>query len=125
TPTFTPLCRVAAIHGRQRRGQVSESREAPTAHSPPIPSAERNLKIINCHHVCAAEERPVNAAYVKIVRQSALLRPIRSPMRPKNAPPNAHPTRNDALMIAPCCATTGSFTPRFMSCATYGTATSV
>ena len=39
-----------------------ESSDAPTAHSPPMPSAARKRKIIRCHHVCAKNESPVNAA---------------------------------------------------------------
>ena len=45
TPRLTPVCSTAAIHGRQRRGQVSDSSDAPTAHSPPMPSAARKRKI--------------------------------------------------------------------------------
>ena len=41
-PMLTPLWSTAAIQGRQRRGQVSDSNEAPTAHSPPMPTAARN-----------------------------------------------------------------------------------
>ena len=59
---LTPLWSTAAIQGRQRRGQVSESSEAPTAHSPPMPSAARNRTINNCHHVCAKKARPVKSA---------------------------------------------------------------
>ena len=36
-PTFTADWSTAASQGRHRRGQVSESSEAPMAHSPPIP----------------------------------------------------------------------------------------
>ena len=50
TPQLTPLCSTAAIHGRQLRGQVSDRSEAPTAHSPPMPSAARKRKISRCHH---------------------------------------------------------------------------
>ena len=59
-PRLTPVWSTAAIQGRQRRGQVSESSEAPTAHSPPIPRAARNRKISRCHQVCAKNDRPVN-----------------------------------------------------------------
>ena len=38
TPKFPNDCRTAAIQGPQRRGQVSANSDAPTAHSPPIPS---------------------------------------------------------------------------------------
>src|SRR5205085_1911114 len=113
------------IHGRHFFGHVSASSEAPTAHSPPIPSAERNRQISNCHHVCAPDESPVNAAYVRIVRQSARLRPSKSPSLPKNAPPSAQPTRKDPLISAPCCATVGSFADNPINNATYGTATNV
>ena len=41
----------AAIHGRQRLGQVSASSDEPTAHSPPMPSAARKRKMRRCHHV--------------------------------------------------------------------------
>jgi hypothetical protein len=95
-PMLTPVCRTAAIQGRQFFGQVSDSSEAPTAHSPPIPRAARNRKINRCHQVCAKYDNPVNMAYVRIVSIKALLRPIRSPTTPKNPPPNAHPTRNAA-----------------------------
>jgi hypothetical protein len=61
-PKFTPACSTAAIHGRHLRGQVSDSRDDPTAHSPPMPSAEMNRKISSCHHVCAKNDIPVNAA---------------------------------------------------------------
>src|SRR5689334_6074991 len=96
TPRFTPVCKTAAIHGRHLFGHVSESSDDPTAHSPPIPSAATKRKIINCHHVCAKNDRPVNTAYVKIVKLSARLRPKRSPTRPKNPPPNAQPIKNAA-----------------------------
>src|SRR5690348_8372447 len=49
TPMFTPVCKIAANHGRSRAGQVSDNNDDPTAHSPPIPSAATNRKIINCH----------------------------------------------------------------------------
>ena len=54
-PMLTPLWSTAAIQGRQRRGQVSDSNEAPTAHSPPMPTAARNRTTSSCHHVCAEE----------------------------------------------------------------------
>ena len=59
---FTPVCSTAAIHGRQRRGQVSESSDEPTAHSPPMPSAARKRKIISCHQACAKNDSPVKRA---------------------------------------------------------------
>ena len=62
TPRFTPVCSTAAIHGRHRFGQVSESSDEPTAHSPPMPSAETNRKMSSCHQVCAKKESPVNSA---------------------------------------------------------------
>src|ERR1051325_869577 len=62
TPMFTPLCSTAAIHSRHDLGQVSESNDAPTAHSPPMPRAERNLNKKSCHQVCAKNESPVNKA---------------------------------------------------------------
>ena len=37
------------------RGQVSESSDEPTAHSPPMPRAARNRKIRSCHQVCGEE----------------------------------------------------------------------
>ena len=61
-PTLTPVWSTAAIQGRQRRGQVSESNDAPTAHSPPMPSAARNRKISRCHQACAKKDSPVKAA---------------------------------------------------------------
>ena len=61
TPTLTPVCRTAAIQGRQRRGQVSDSSEAPTAHSPPMPSADRKRKISRCHQLVARHDSPVNS----------------------------------------------------------------
>ena len=61
-PQFTAVCSVAAIHGRHDFGQVSESSEAPTAHSPPIPSAARKRKAIRCHHSVAKNESPVKQA---------------------------------------------------------------
>ena len=57
-PQLTAVCSTAAIHGRQRLGQVSESSAAPTAHSPPMPSAARNRKMSNCHQVCAKNDKP-------------------------------------------------------------------
>ena len=62
TPKFTPLCSTAAIQGRHFAGQVSESMDAPTAHSPPMPNAARKRKIIKCHQVVAKQESPVNNA---------------------------------------------------------------
>jgi hypothetical protein len=56
-PKFTAHCSTAAIQGRHFFGQVSESSEAPTAHSPPIPSAARNRKIISCHQVLREERK--------------------------------------------------------------------
>ena len=44
-PTLTPVWSTAAIQGRHWRGQVSDSSDAPTAHSPPMPSAARNRKM--------------------------------------------------------------------------------
>src|SRR5882724_12994310 len=93
TPIFTPVCRTAAIHGPHRRGQVSASKEEPTAHSPPIPKAARKRKIIKCHQVCAKDESPVNKAYVIIVRLRAGKRAARSPTRPKNAKQRDDPHR--------------------------------
>ena len=61
-PMLTPLWSPAAIQGRQRLGQVSASNEAPTAHSPPMPSAARNRTTSSCHHVWAKKARPVNEA---------------------------------------------------------------
>ena len=61
-PTLTPLCSVAAIHGRQRFGQVSANSAAPTAHSPPIPNAARNRQMSNCHQFCTKNDSPVNMA---------------------------------------------------------------
>ena len=60
-PTLTAVCSTAAIQGRQLRGQVSESSAAPTAHSPPMPSAARKRKISNCHQVCAKYDSPVKS----------------------------------------------------------------
>jgi hypothetical protein len=37
-----PFWRTAAIHGLQAFGQVSESKDAPTARSPPMSRAARN-----------------------------------------------------------------------------------
>src|SRR4051794_15125354 len=99
TPMFTPLWRIAAIQARHDLGQVSESKEAPTAHSPPMPRAERNRKTRSCHQVCAKNDRPVNSAYVSTVRERARLRPSRSPIRPKNPPPSAQPRRKPPWMI--------------------------
>src|SRR5438105_2267341 len=93
-PIFTPLCKTAAIHARHDFGQVSARSDAPTAHSPPIPSAERNRNKKSCHHVCAKKDNPVKSAYVSTVRHSARLRPSRSPMRPNKPPPSAQPKRN-------------------------------
>ena len=59
---LTPVCSTAAIQGRQRLGHVSDSSDAPTAHSPPMPSAARNRKMSRCHHVCAKDENPVKNA---------------------------------------------------------------
>ncbi len=61
TPMLTALCRTAAIHGRHRRGHVSESSAAPTAHSPPIPSAARKRQIRRCHQVWAKNDNPVKS----------------------------------------------------------------
>ena len=61
-PRLTALCSTAASQGRQRPGQVSEISADPTAHSPPMPSAARNRKSINCHQVWAKNDRPVNEA---------------------------------------------------------------
>ncbi len=61
-PRLTPLWSTAAIHGRQALGQVSVRREAPTAHSPPMPSAATKRKSISCHHVWANAHRPVHTA---------------------------------------------------------------
>ena len=62
TPIFTAVCKVAATHGRHCLGHVSDSSDAPTAHSPPMPSAARNRKMNNCHQVWAKNDRPVKAA---------------------------------------------------------------
>ena len=59
---FTPAWSTAEIHGRHRRGHVSEIRDEPTAHSPPIPSAATKRKIRSCHHAWATNDRPVKAA---------------------------------------------------------------
>ena len=59
-PTLTAVCSTAASHGRQRLGQVSESSAAPTAHSPPMPSAARKRKINRCHQAWAKYDSPVN-----------------------------------------------------------------
>ena len=59
---LTPLWSTAAIQGRQRRGHVSDSNEAPTAHSPPMPRAARNRTMSSCHHVCTKKARPVKSA---------------------------------------------------------------
>ena len=61
-PKLTAHCRTAAIQGRHFLGQVSESNEAPMAHSPPMPSAARKRKIINCHQFWAKKAKPVNSA---------------------------------------------------------------
>ena len=61
-PKFTAHCSTAAIQGRHFFGHVSESSEAPIAHSPPIPSAARKRKIINCHQFSAKNDRPVKSA---------------------------------------------------------------
>ncbi len=115
TPTFTADWSVAAIHGRHDRGQVSANSDAPTAHSPPMPSAARKRKTISICQFCEKALSPVKQEYAKIVSTSARLRPMRSPMRPKKAPPSAQPTRNAALMMAPCCDTAGSFCGNCMS----------
>jgi hypothetical protein len=61
-PRLTPVWSIAAIHGRHAFGHVSESSEAPTAHSPPIPSAAMKRNSISCHHVCAKAHSPVQIA---------------------------------------------------------------
>ena len=61
-PKLTAHCSTAAIQGRHFFGQVSESSDAPTAHSPPMPRAARKRKIISCHHVCAKKDNPVKSA---------------------------------------------------------------
>ena len=59
---FTPVWSTAAIHGRQAFGHVSASSDAPTAHSPPMPSAATKRKIMSCHQVCDSEHKPVQIA---------------------------------------------------------------
>ncbi len=93
---FTPVCSTAAIHGRQRVGQVSDSSDAPTAHSPPMPSAARNRKIIKCHQAWAKNDRPVKVAYVRIVSISAAAAAQPVANAAENPPPSAQPTRNAA-----------------------------
>ena len=61
-PRLTPVCSIAAIHGRHAFGQVSESSDAPTAHSPPIPSAAMKRNSISCHQFCAKAHSPVQIA---------------------------------------------------------------
>ena len=62
TPMFTPLCSTAASQGRHVLGQVSEMSDAPTAHSPPMPSAARKRKISRCHHSVEKYDSPVKQA---------------------------------------------------------------
>ena len=107
-PRLTPVCSIAAIQGRHAFGHVSDSSDAPTAHSPPMPSAAMNRKSSSCHHVCAKAHSPVKSAYVRMVSESARLRPRMSPSRPKNAPPSAQPSRNAAWMYALFSFTPGS-----------------
>ena len=123
---MTPVCRIAAIQGRQCLGHVSDSSDAPTAHSPPMPSAATNRKMSRCHHVCANAENPVKNAYVRIVRLSARLLPRRSPISPKNPPPSAQPSRKAAWMSELYHPTRSSRVSSMSSnCATNGSATSV
>ena len=77
---------------------VSQTSALPAAHSPPMPRAATKRKIKRCHQLWAKHESPVKQAYVSTVYVSVRDRPSRSPMRPKNAPPIAHPTRNTAWM---------------------------
>ena len=59
---FTAVCSVAAIQGRHFFGQVSESSEAPTAHSPPMPRAERKRQTSRCVQSVHSAESPVKPA---------------------------------------------------------------
>src|ERR1043165_5547796 len=124
TPMFTPVWSTAAIQGPHFRGHVSERSAEPTAHSPPIPRAEINRKISSCHQVCAKKDRPVKAAYTRMVSDKARLRPIKSPTRPKNPPPSAQPTRNDAWIHDVLSVTSRLFkSVVLIKCATNGAAT--
>ena len=61
-PRLTPVWSTAASHGRHAFGQVSVSSDAPTAHSPPMPSAATNRNSISCHQVWESAQSPVHSA---------------------------------------------------------------
>ena len=67
----------------------------------------------------------MKAEYVRIVSINVRLRPSTSPMRPKNAPPIAHPNKKAAWMSEAFVETSGVDELMCINSATNGNATSV
>ena len=74
---------------RRWAGQVSLTRTAPDAHSPPIPKPSRIRQTISCHSVWDVAAPNEQTEKMRMVAISARVRPARSATMPKTMPPTA------------------------------------
>src|SRR6516162_6916206 len=86
-PRLPEACRMPLINPRERTGQVSITRAAPTGHSAPMPMPRSARNSSRNHRVGEKPAMKLLTEYQAIEIISGLLRPIRSASQPAPTAP--------------------------------------